>query len=510
MPSTGLLRSLFSATVDAGFQHKVPASHSPFRPHGVQKFLARRRCVEAFLLRRLAEAPQLIYRAAAELRERFVSIANFGKSERLERVMNPLLAAVIVACLCMAPCAHARNKLAKLTEETYRDAFCMDESALGATRSVRLPLLTARDADAAGKAGEFDVWVLQQVWSPEICQNAASLPLCRSPTRFMLRNLTTHGLWPEVSDENATPPRWCGGACPRARKDALPSSDFLAEIADLLPELRRYMPDERVTGSALDTASSTEFWLREWHKHGTCSGLSPREYFGALVSLSARVGTPGILRKRIGGEVSQQRLHTSYTRQLPLPPEPPAETAASSSGSDAAAAAAAAPPSAESGDLSALGSSATVLDINSAEGKAALRASAQGDGLIDAPDVDEAAVLRAGEEQGLTPTQMEELREELRLAKVRHLERVELQSFADHSPALLSCQHDAESRGFLREVTTCWSRADLSPVRCPYWVVMRSNVHCPTWIHLRAFPGQKPTRKKNKDKAKPTPERDEL
>ena len=54
---------------------------------------------------------------------------------------------------------------------------------------------------AHGSAGEFDLYVLSQSWSPQYCSSYSDYPGCQQPTDWQQTNLTLHGLWPQYSAE---------------------------------------------------------------------------------------------------------------------------------------------------------------------------------------------------------------------------------------------------------------------------------------------------------------------
>jgi ribonuclease T2 len=101
----------------------------------------------------------------------------------------------------------------------------------------------------SNRQGSFDSYVLSLSWAPNYC---ASHPgdnsgECRSGhhTGFVL-----HGLWPQ-SDRGASPIS-CAPARPVAHA--------------LVDHMLLYMPSRGLI-------------QHEWAEHGTCSGLSPQEYF---------------------------------------------------------------------------------------------------------------------------------------------------------------------------------------------------------------------------------------
>jgi ribonuclease T2 len=122
---------------------------------------------------------------------------------------------------------------------------------------------TVAGANAAGRdigaraPGRFDYYVLSLSWVPGFCAtHRGHADECGRGLGFAL-----HGLWPQMN----------GGDYPTdCSPDALPPL-----------EIQRYAP----------LYAAPSLIAHEWPKHGTCSGLTPRDYFG----LSAR----GLRRLRI-------------------------------------------------------------------------------------------------------------------------------------------------------------------------------------------------------------------
>jgi len=103
----------------------------------------------------------------------------------------------------------------------------------------------------ASRPGQFDFYVLALSWSPGFCATGGDekgRDQCRTGSDI---GFTVHGLWPQY---NRGYPSDCDGA-------RSPPRAALAETDGVYPDegLARY----------------------EWRKHGTCSGLSPTEYFAA-------------------------------------------------------------------------------------------------------------------------------------------------------------------------------------------------------------------------------------
>lgn len=115
----------------------------------------------------------------------------------------------------------------------------------------------------ASVPGRFDFYVLSLSWSPGFCAtdgDEKGRDQCRAGADL---GFTVHGLWPQYDHGY---PSDCNGA------SRFPSRAALAETDGVYPDegLARY----------------------EWRKHGTCSGLSPNDYFAAAKQARAAVTIP--------------------------------------------------------------------------------------------------------------------------------------------------------------------------------------------------------------------------
>ena len=113
----------------------------------------------------------------------------------------------------------------------------------------------------ARAAGPFDFYLLNLSWSPEFCQTHPTAAECASHPAFVL-----HGLWPQNND--GTYPHNCstapGPADPSQYSDIYPDQSLLAH---------------------------------EWTTHGTCSGLSPDDYFTLARKAFRAVVVPSALAR---------------------------------------------------------------------------------------------------------------------------------------------------------------------------------------------------------------------
>jgi ribonuclease T2 len=126
--------------------------------------------------------------------------------------------------------------------------------------------LAAGAAAAQGRAqnqpGIFDYYLLSLSWSPSFCEtskgNASRLQCGARPYSFVV-----HGLWPQYNNGF---PESCQAPPPRL--------------------------DRRIVDSMLDLMPAPALIYHEWDVHGTCSGLSPRDYFDTIRKARAAVTVP--------------------------------------------------------------------------------------------------------------------------------------------------------------------------------------------------------------------------
>lgn len=115
---------------------------------------------------------------------------------------------------------------------------------------------------------DFDYFLLTLSWAPEFC---ASNPNGRSsaecdPNKHM--GLVVHGLWPQY--DNGKWPESCASTPPVA--------------SSIVNHMMPIMPGKQLI-------------QHEWAKHGTCSGLSVQDYFGAVEKLYNRLQVPDDFKK---------------------------------------------------------------------------------------------------------------------------------------------------------------------------------------------------------------------
>jgi ribonuclease T2 len=139
-----------------------------------------------------------------------------------------------------------------------------------AAASLALCLCSAGNAWARHRShasddtpGEFAYYLLSLSWSPAYCLSSPGATECNGPRRF---GFIVHGLWPHADAANERGwPENC------AVRGAVPE-EVVQGISDLMP--------------------SSGLVYHEWSAHGTCSGLSPAEFFALVRRASSSVVIP--------------------------------------------------------------------------------------------------------------------------------------------------------------------------------------------------------------------------
>ena len=114
--------------------------------------------------------------------------------------------------------------------------------------------------------GEFDFYVLSLSWSPSYCEEAAERGNAgRSQIQCGGRpfSFVVHGLWPQYESGS---PEYCQRPAPRLNRN--------------------------IVSSMLDLMPAPGLIFNEWDRHGTCSGLSGRNYFETIRKARAAIKIP--------------------------------------------------------------------------------------------------------------------------------------------------------------------------------------------------------------------------
>jgi len=140
--------------------------------------------------------------------------------------------------------------------------------------------------------------LLVVTWGPSLCTVKPSNAGCRSGHVGRLGpSFVLHGLWPQPSTE-----QYCEvpkGTPDRDRKPVqLPP--------DLQASLKAMMSDSAVMTT------------HEWYAHGTCSGVTPPEYFGVAAALADQAGRvlDPMFKQSAGQQISAREVRKVVDAQL--------------------------------------------------------------------------------------------------------------------------------------------------------------------------------------------------
>lgn len=151
-----------------------------------------------------------------------------------------------------------------------------------------LALLAAAPARAAGVGSAFDYYILALSWSPAFCsKHPDDQAECGARRGFIV-----HGLWPQYAGGGG--PTHCGST---ERPD--PQTIERAKLA---------MVDERLV-------------RHEWLAHGTCTGLSPRDYFLTMIHAVGRLSIPAQFDGEESRSMTASQVVSAFVKANPsMPP----------------------------------------------------------------------------------------------------------------------------------------------------------------------------------------------
>ena len=112
---------------------------------------------------------------------------------------------------------------------------------------------------------------------------------------FVGVGILSQGLWPERKD----------GSWPSNCSE----ESFDPSVIDELGRERflQHWPNVKFPPSSPEY---DDFWVHEWTKHGTCSGLSQKDYFES--ALESYVPTPALVKMAEGAKVPKKELIAAY------------------------------------------------------------------------------------------------------------------------------------------------------------------------------------------------------
>ena len=158
--------------------------------------------------------------------------------------------------------------------------------------AAQTPIFGSGRAERAPQAGHaasaFDFYVLSLSWSPSWCaenDRGARTAQCRKAHGFIV-----HGLWPQAESGF---PQFCRSSEPARVPERLGRSLF-----DLMPSMG-------LIG-------------HQWRKHGSCSGLSQKDYFSATRAAFEAIRLPEKIASGAGTTtLSADAIETAFTDANP-------------------------------------------------------------------------------------------------------------------------------------------------------------------------------------------------
>ena len=159
-------------------------------------------------------------------------------------------------------------------------------------------LVLDREPRPSDSAAASSSSLLVVTWAPSLCKVEPSNSGCRSGHVGSLgQAFVLHGLWPQPSTE-----QYCDVPKRTPDRDRKPVS----LPPDLQASLKSLMSD-----SALMTT-------HEWYAHGTCSGVTPPEYFGIAAALAEQAGEvlDPIFTQTAGQRVSSVSVRERFDAQF--------------------------------------------------------------------------------------------------------------------------------------------------------------------------------------------------
>ena len=170
---------------------------------------------------------------------------------------------------------------------------CSDQTSQQSNPPVASQPAAASKATAVREGRGFDFYVLALSWSPSYCElegERANRQQCGATRSY---GFVVHGLWPQY--EHGYPSN-----CASAERDV--SNDLARSMYDLMP--------------------STGLIRQQWRKHGSCSGLTPSDYFDVVRAARNRVVIPSELQRSTQRQsVDPDEIETAFIQaNAGLPP----------------------------------------------------------------------------------------------------------------------------------------------------------------------------------------------
>ncbi len=137
---------------------------------------------------------------------------------------------------------------------------------------------------------DFDYYILSLSWTPSWCAEAGDARGAAQCEAGRGYGFTLHGLWPQY--ERGGWPADCSS--------------------------QSEPPTRAATAAMVDIMGDAGLAAYEWRKHGTCTGLSPLDYFKASRQAYDSIVRPASLRQRAGsGHANPSDIEAAFLKANP-------------------------------------------------------------------------------------------------------------------------------------------------------------------------------------------------
>lgn len=157
-------------------------------------------------------------------------------------------------------------------------------------------LMRERRTEPASPPSASDSSLLVVTWGPSLCKVESSIKGCRSGRVGSLgQSFVLHGLWPQPKDQ-----QYCG--VPKNSRDR----KEVPLPPDLQARLKSLMSDSSVMAP------------HEWYAHGSCSGVTPTEYFSIATTLAdqAIAVLDPVFDRQAGGRINARSVREAVDAQF--------------------------------------------------------------------------------------------------------------------------------------------------------------------------------------------------
>ena len=113
------------------------------------------------------------------------------------------------------------------------------------------------------RPGTFSYYILSLSWAPAFCSQESGNRSSRECDSGRHTGFVVHGLWPQ--GDTGRPVEYCGNVPPASH--------------GIVEDMLSIMPDRSLI-------------QHEWRAHGSCSGLSPRDYFSTVRRAYSQIRVP--------------------------------------------------------------------------------------------------------------------------------------------------------------------------------------------------------------------------